>query len=29
MYENQRWDPDYSSCWQVNNPNIPCCGPSR
>jgi hypothetical protein len=29
MYENQRWEPDYTRCWQFNNPNIPCSGPPR
>ena len=29
MYENQRWEPDYTRCWQFNNPNIPCSGAPR
>jgi hypothetical protein len=29
MYDNQRWEPDYRECWQINNPEIPCSGPAR
>jgi hypothetical protein len=29
MYDNQRWEPDYTRCWLWNNPSIPCSGAPR